>query len=270
VLSLHVAAAAANETFRSLMKACMLDTLHPLLEEGAIMTRLRAWKGLVVLAAGGWGLGGLGLGVLGLGVLGLGESALAAPSPSVAPLYWELDFEFTDLQRIEITLPGDRHPTPFWYMLYTVTNNSGKDVDFYPTFELVTSSLEVVTAGDHISPTAYQVIAARHRKLNPFFRNPAKVSGKLLQGPDNARTSAAVFRGFDPQANALTVYVAGLSGEIASVPNPIFDPQTPESAENPRFFPLRKTLAITYDVPGDVRTRRLAAPIRRDKVWVMR
>jgi len=196
--------------------------------------------------------------------------ATAAPTPSVAPRNWELDFEFEDLRRIELVLPGDRQPTVFWYMLYTVTNNSGKEVDFYPSFELVTGSLQVVTAGEEIHPAVYDAIAARYHKLFPFFRNPTRVAGRLLEGPDNARTSAAVFRQFDPAANSLTIFASGLSGEIVSVPNPVFDPEKPESAENMRSFPLRKTLAITYDVPGDVRTRREAPALRRGTYWVMR
>jgi len=194
----------------------------------------------------------------------------AAPQPSVAAHNWQLDFDFEDIRRIDVVLPGDRRPTTFWYLLYTVTNHSGKDVDFYPTFELVTSSLQVVTAGDGISPTVHDAVAALHQKLHPFFRDPSQVSGRLLQGPDNARTSAAVFRDFDPAANAVMVFVGGLSGEIVSVVNPVFDPDREENAENPRFFPLRKTFVIHYDIPGDLRTRQEAPPLRRATDWVMR
>lgn len=204
------------------------------------------------------------------GLLVASPLALAAPQPSVAARNWQLDFEFEDLHRFDIVLPGDRQPTTFWYVLYTVTNNSGKDVQFYPSFELVTSTFQVVTAGDNISPSVNEAIAAQHRRTHPFFRDPTQVSGLLLQGPDNARTSAAIFRDFDPAANSLTVYVGGLSGEIVSVPNPTYDPNQPESAENQRFFPLRKTLAIPYDLPGDERTRQNATPIRKKLDWVMR
>ncbi len=196
--------------------------------------------------------------------------ASAAPTPSVAPRNWQLDFDFEDLKRIDIVLPGDKAPTTFWYILYTVTNNSGKDVEFYPSFELVTSSLQVVAGGDNISPSVYDAISAQHRKLHPFFRNPTQVVGPLLQGPDNALTSAAVFRNFDLAANEVKVYVGGLSGEIVSVPNPAFDGQKPESAQNMRFFPLRKSLVIPYDIPGDERTRQKAPPIRKKVDWVMR
>ena len=194
----------------------------------------------------------------------------AAPEPAKAPQSWQLDFEFHDLLRITLVLPGDKHPTTFWYLLYTVTNESGQDVDFYPAFQLVTSTMQVVTGGDNISPSVYDAIRARHKKLRPFFRDPLRASGKLLQGVDSARTSAAVFRDFDPQANSVTVYVSGLSGEVARVVNPVFDRQKPVSEDNRRFFALRKTLAISYDIPGDLQTRRTATVARRGQEWVMR
>lgn len=204
-------------------------------------------------------------------VLGLVQPVSAeVPKPSVVPRGWQLGFEFQDLERITVVLPGDKHPTTFWYLLYTVTNNTGADVEFYPSFHLVTETLRVVDGGDSISPSVYDAITSREKKSYPFFRNPLRMCGKLLQGPDNARISAAVFRDFDPEANSFTVYVAGLSGEIIRLSNPAFDPGTPETHENPRFFVLRKTLAISYDLPGDPETRRGATPVRRGTDWVMR
>ena len=66
------------------------------------------------------------------------------------------------------------------------------------------------------------------------------------------------------------MYVAGLSGEIERLGNPVFNPDKPESAQNRRFYTLRKTLAIAYDLPGDPGTRGAAEPIRRGWDWVMR
>lgn len=194
----------------------------------------------------------------------------AAPEASKIARNWQLDIDFHDIQRIGVTLPGDSHPTAFWYMLYTVTNNTGEDIDFYPTFDLVTSTLEVIPAGEEVSPSVYDVLKNRYSKLYPFFRDPIRVHGKLLQGEDHSRTSVAVFKNFDPAADSVTVYFAGLSGEYAKATNPMFDPKKPESSDNLRFFPLRKTLAISYDVPGDEVTRASSTPIRRLREWIMR
>ncbi len=194
----------------------------------------------------------------------------AAPKPRTSAVHWQLGFEFHDLQRIEVVLPGDEKPTSFWYLLYTVTNESGQEVEFYPSFELVTDTLQVVTGGDRISPVVYDLVLARHKKAYPFLCEPMKASGRLLQGIDNARTSVAVFNDFDRQSNSVTLYVGGLSGETARVANPGYDAKKPEGHDNKQFFALRKTLAIEYDVPGDPETRRDANAVRRGQGWVMR
>lgn len=195
--------------------------------------------------------------------------ALGAPEPSFAPVSWELSFEFHDPQRFTVSLPGHGTQT-YWYMLYTVANESGEDVQFFPSFTLVTDQLEVIEAGDGVSPTVVDKIRERHEKLYPFFAGPLAVTGPLLQGADNGRTSVAVFRDFDPKTDRFTVFVSGLSGEIARVKNPAFDSEKPESEENQRFFALRKTLAIEYHFPGDRDTRSSAEVNRVSRGWVMR
>ena len=79
-----------------------------------------------------------------------------------------------------------------------------------------------------------------------------------------------VFRQFNYEDNAFSIYFSGLSGEIKLQPNPSFDASQPESMKNPRTFTLRKTLEIKYALPGDETTRRQAKPIRRERRWVMR
>lgn len=199
----------------------------------------------------------------------LGSVGVAQPRSSRST-DWSLDVQFHDPQRIRIRLPGDRESTTFWYMLYQVTNNTGRDRNFYPSFRLVTDSLEVVEAGNSISPIVYDYIVGRHRREYPFLAPPAKVTGLLLQGEPNARASVAVFRDFDPQANAFTIYASGLSGTIRRITNPAFKGKVPESESNPRAFVQRMTLAIYYELPGDAITREFAAPIRRRREWVMR
>ncbi len=201
---------------------------------------------------------------------GFGVACAAAPKAEIATTAWQLDLEFYDPQRITLRLPGDEHATTFWYVIYQVTNRTGKDVAFYPSFRIVTNTLQVVEGGTEISPTVYDAIKARHYKEFPFFAPPPKVTGLLLQGEENSRASAAVFRTFDEAASSFTLYVSGLSGESARERNPAFDTNRPESEENPRAFFLRRTLAVEYDLPGDEQTRAWATPVRRSREWVMR
>ena len=199
-----------------------------------------------------------------------GASATAAPAAELTASSWELDFTFHDPQRMTLRLPGDSQETTFWYLLFEVINNTGRDVGFYPSFRLVTDTLEVVEGGADISPSVYDAIFARHKLEYPFFAPPTKITGLLLQGRDNARASVTVFRMFDGEADGFTIYVSGLSGDVQRVRNPDFDPDQPESEANPRSFILRRTLAIDYDLPGDPESRIQAKPIRRSREWVMR
>lgn len=202
--------------------------------------------------------------------LPFGGFVMAAPETSIVSQSWQLDFEFHDPQRIEVQVPGSGCPTTFWYLLYAVTNATDSEVEFYPSFRLVTDTLEVVAAGDGVLPQVYDAIAKRHAAEYPFFVVPHKVGGRLLQGRENTRTSAAVFRVFDENASRFTVFAAGLSGEMDRVANPAFDSSKGETEANPSFFLFRRTLAIKYDLPGDPVTRSQATPRRRSREWVMR
>ena len=199
----------------------------------------------------------------------LTAAARGAPQADLISPSWQLDFNFRDPQRITITLPGSSTPSTYWYVLFEVTNNTGRDREFYPSFEIVTNTLRVIKAGDGISPRVYEAIAERHRSEFPFFATPARISGPLLQGAENSRASAAVFQLFDPEASEFTLYVAGLSGEVTRVSNPVYDPdRSPDDV--PAAFVLRRTLAIKYDMPGDPATRSRTIPVRRSREWTMR
>lgn len=202
---------------------------------------------------------------------GLATAVLAAPQAGVATTSWELDFTFHDLQRITLRHPGDAAPTTYWYMLYEVSNNTRRDVEFYPSFTIVTDTLRPVRGGDQIGPSVYDAIHRRHHSEFPFFAPPSKVTGLLLQGKDHARASAAVFRDFDPLANSFTVYISGLTGEVVRVANPaLFGAGVNDGSTVPPSFILQRTLAIEYDLPGDPTTRMSAVPIRRSRHWLMR
>ncbi len=197
-------------------------------------------------------------------------TAWGQPVVGVAASDWQLEFDFHDPQRIEVQLPGEAKPTIFWYVLYTVTNETGRDVEFYPSFALVTDSLQTVDAGSDIPPRVFDEVKARHVKEFPFIAAQRDVTGPLLQGDGNARTSVAIFRNFDPEANAFTIYASGAAGRVERVTNPAFDASRDESESNPRFFTLRRTLAVSYKLPGDPKTRVLATPVRTKREWVMR
>jgi len=201
-------------------------------------------------------------------LLGLAAAAWAGPRAGLVSSAWQLEFEFTDPQLLTVQVPGEPHPRTYWYMMYRVINRTGQDVDFNPSFRLVTDTLNVRIGGENVHPAVYDRIAANNKKDFPFFTPPFKMGGKLLQGVENSRSSAIVFEPFDPKADSFRIYVTGLSGELVRDPNAAYDPSQKESEENPRWFLLQRTLEITYSIPGDEQTR--GTPLRKDRRWVLR
>ena len=199
--------------------------------------------------------------------------ATAAPKPAIAPKSWELEFEFADPQRIEVQLPGQNQAQSFWYVIYKATNNTGREIQFFPTFEFVTAGHRVIPANLAAHPKVFAQIKARHRLTHPFLAEPVDALGRLLQGEDNTKASVAIWSAFDTVENIdeFGLFIGGLSGEVVKIRNPSFDPSRPEHPqENPRVFVLRKTLQVPYRLPGNVKTQQKARPIRGEREWVMR
>lgn len=207
---------------------------------------------------------------------------LAEPTPSATPVAWELNFQPAPLTRI--TVGG----ATYWYMLYTVTNLSGQDVDFHPEIVRVseidneTPEIKAMAKPETaprvivepaivgVDTALYKAIADRHAKTHPFLITPVKAIDRLLQGKDNARSSVAVFPELPRGVARFTIYVGGLSGERQSRPNPKYDASKPAGEDNPRLFVLQKTLSLPFTLPGDDRTRASAVPVMGRMTWVMR
>lgn len=220
--------------------------------------------------------------------------AQAVPEPSPVPVSWELTLKHTQPARIQVD-PGSG-PKTYWYVLYTVTNNTGEDRDFHPEVERVSEIESELPAEQAVSmpskaarvdkhaaiislhPRIFEAISRRHAKTHPFLVEPVDAIGRLRQGKDYAISSVIVFPELDPRASSFTIYIGGLSGERIRKPNPAYNPRLKSSGAgpsvgkgaNPRFYYLRKTLAIPYTLPGDVKTRRLATPALGRRTWVMR
>ena len=219
------------------------------------------------------------------------QRAAGTPEPSAVPVAWELSLK--PFSPMTIQVDTGKGATVYWYMIYTVTNNSGQDVEFHPE---ITRVSEIETEGTSqtaggtpsdppqittepaivgIHPAVYKAIAERHAKTHPFLVSPVNAITRLLQGKDNAVTSVAIFPQLAQRVSRFTIYVGGLSGETLARPNPTYKAPVGESDEkaddaNPKFFVLKKTLAMPYILPGDLSTRRYATPKLGRLGWVMR
>lgn len=207
----------------------------------------------------------------------------AGPEPSAIPLSWELDFTYLDPRRIEVQLPGEPRPDVYWYMVYTVRNNTGRSQRLFPTFELVTDELRVLNTDIGIHPLVFDAIRERHKLTHKYLVSPTRAIGDLRVGDDNAIESVAIWRATDTNVNRFRIYIAGLSGETAIVRNPSrsqskiteaalgaekSDNQT--KPDEPRRFTLRKTLELQYDLLGSADGRSKADPERKSVRWIMR
>ncbi|MBN1553463.1 MAG: hypothetical protein JXA11_01865 [Phycisphaerae bacterium] len=198
--------------------------------------------------------------------------AITAPEPNEAPVDWEIDIRYETPRAILVDVPGEAPPRRYWYFLYTVTNRSGEDHQFVPEIALYTNTGELVPSGKDVHPLVFQTI--KSQRNNPLLRDTVGITGKLLQGEDNAKTGVAIFRDFDPAAASFTIFFGGLSGETAVIhlpepirlPDPLEEGKTIETSK----VTLSKTLALTYNVGAEAQSRTRADLRLVRKTWVMR
>jgi len=191
--------------------------------------------------------------------------ALAAPDPAIVPKPgdWTLELRFE--QPLQIVLPGAVQQR-FWYTILTLTNKSGKDVDFYPACELVTDTLQVVPAIKGTSAVLFEKIKNRHQGRYPFLQLLENAGNKVLQGEDNTMDIAVIWPDFDPNAKTVNIFVSGLSNETVVVDHPTEKDQDGQ----PVKIYLRKTLELTYAIAGDPKFRSDQKLKFESKRWVMR
>lgn len=163
---------------------------------------------------------------------------------------WELDFESKPPRVLDVR-EGDKI-SQYTYIPYQVTNNTSEDVNFYPTFHIQGEEGEVVRAS--IYPT---VCAQLAKRLGKDVLPSGKVAG--IVEPGKTRKSLAVFKDIDADADSLTVYVAGLSGDFKSDKN-----------DQGEHVPMYRTLKLTYSRPGDAGGRRLAIATLVSSEWIWR
>ena len=121
------------------------------------------------------------------GVFGAVEPTLA-----VKQGLWTLDTSYEHPQELITRVPGEGVKT-FWYVIMTVTNNTGKDIEFYPSAELTTDTLKNYPASEGLRRSVVRTITRRHRERYPFLESFENVDNTVLQGQDNAKDIVIVF-----------------------------------------------------------------------------
>ncbi len=198
----------------------------------------------------------------------LGGMCVAAPEPAIVqgPSEWTVDVRFEHPQQIMLRLSANAKPKRFWYMIVTVNNKTGRDVDFYPKCELMTDTFQVIPQGRRTPAVVFEQIKRRHQGKYPFIESLQQVGNKILQGRDNTRDIAIIWPDFDGKAKNVKIFISGLSNETAVVEHPT----AKDKNGRPVKVYLRKTLELSYSVGGDAQFRSEAKLLYKDKKWVMR
>lgn len=193
---------------------------------------------------------------------------VAAPQPAVVQRsgQWTLAVRYEHPQ--QIVLPwGPQGETRFWYMIVSVTNRTGQDVDFYPKCDLLTDTFQIVPAGRGVTPAVFAAIKQRHQSRYPFLESLQAVGNRILQGEDNAKDIAIIWSDFDTRAPGFKVFMTGLSNETAVVSHPV---AVDAASGRPVPVYLRKTLELTYALRGDPALRSSVEVVYKGQAWVMR
>jgi hypothetical protein len=191
----------------------------------------------------------------GVGFIGSNSAARAFPEPSVVPVSWELNLKHGPIERLIMTIDGKQQT--FWFMRYSVINNTGKDVLFTPSVELMTDTGQVQEAFKDVPSDVFKKIKEMYK--NPLLESPTNVVGKLLQGEDNAKDGVLIFANLDTDARNFQIFFSGLSGETAEVKNPITG----------KPVILQKSLVLEYGVPGQA-IGIDPVPVYKGSHWVMK
>jgi hypothetical protein len=160
------------------------------------------------------------------------------PKPSLYPKSWELKFEHGKPTRIVVTVPGSAVAQAFWYMTYSVTNNSDKEQLFIPTFDMALEDGRIIHNDFKIPRAVFDEV--KKREGLQFLEPAALVAGEIRIGADQAKDGVAIWPEAALRMGRFSIFVTGLSGETATVKGP-----------DGKDVILRKTLQLNYLVRGD-------------------
>jgi hypothetical protein len=153
----------------------------------------------------------------------------------------------------------------YWYIAYTVTNNSDKEQWFVPIFEMLTKEGTVIRSDRNIPAKVFETIKGQEKKkyMEPY----PQIAGELRLGEDQARDSVAIWPETSTRMGQFSVFVGGLSGEIQKVQD-----SSGQDVKDPEGNPviLRKTLQLNFHIRGDEVFPGEDKVDQNPKEWVMR
>ncbi|QDU73033.1 hypothetical protein [Mucisphaera calidilacus] len=162
------------------------------------------------------------------------------PEPGIISPSWVLDLQWDIPRTIAVKEPSGTVRW-YWFMTYSVTNNTGDERLLVPEFDIADDTGRIIAANQGIAPTVYNEI--ERVIANPLLQSPTEAVGRLLQGKDHARDSVAIWRAPYEDIDEMTVFIGGLSGETATIAHP--DPD-----REGETIQLRRTRMLRFSAPG--------------------
>lgn len=189
--------------------------------------------------------------------------AWVAPEPDPIPRRWQLDVKMGPLRLARLS-GRDGATRSYVYLTYRVTNKTGEDVLFAPSFELADGEGKVIRSGRGVP---LDVATGIQENLNnPFLEDQISILGMMLQGEENAKDGIVIWPLENLMASELTVYAAGFSGEV--VMGPAFPDK--DRAGAMKQVPLYKTMMSRYKTGGDMSMRGTEPFEAYETTWIMR
>ncbi|HYF15949.1 MAG TPA: hypothetical protein VD971_12845 [Phycisphaerales bacterium] len=190
-----------------------------------------------------------------------GSAAFAAPEPDPVPRRWQLTIEPGPLRIMSVSTPSQGERL-YYYMTYKVTNTSGMDLLFTPSFDLATDEGDVLRSGRDVPADVTRFVLDALE--NPMLEDQISIVGMLLQGEENAKEGLAVWPVVSNHVRELEVYCNGFSGEMRAID--AFDPVSGGS----KRVTLRKTLMLRFQPLGEARPMGAEGLPVVEKRWIMR
>src|SRR5437764_1836372 len=163
------------------------------------------------------------------------------PKPSPYPIAWQLKFQHEKPKRIVLEVSGRSTPVAYWYITYTITNNTDQERTFLPVFEMLTKDGQVIRSDKNIPKNVFDTIKEREKKQ--FLEPWTKIGGELLLGEDQAKDGVAIWEEPTARMGQFSIYCGNLSGEAVHLKDEAGQPV--KDAEGKPII-LRKTLQLNY------------------------
>ena len=205
-------------------------------------------------------IGAMTLGLIATITLSVPQNAIAAaPEPSPVSIAWEFTFDSGPLRLAYVEHEGVTRP--YFYLTFRVTNFTDQDLLLAPDVTLVSDGVETFRSGRDIPSAVTDEIL--RRLDNPLIESQIDIVSTVLSGKEHARDGVVIWPAEDLDADEITIYFSGLSGEFESY-------IVGRDTDNPQRYTLRKTMMLRYATPGDFENQGARPFELIEKRWVMR